>query len=68
MHAAAEAFLRDPSIGIYRFGDGPYAMDLTQAVQRHKGAMIVLGDPKASDGFRRTMILTALVMGPVERR
>ncbi|WP_163468432.1 hypothetical protein, partial [Klebsiella michiganensis] len=65
LHAAADAYMVDPTTTLFVFEGAGYAVNPAESVRAHRQASDVLRDPNASRGFKRTMVLTALVLGPV---
>ena len=68
LRAAADAFMADPTTTLFVFEGAGYAVNPAASVKAHKQASDTLRDANASREFKRTMVLTALVLGPVERR
>jgi hypothetical protein len=60
--AAVDAYMTDAETGVFPVGERGYGLDLTAAVDAHGPARRALADVSASDGFKRTMVRTALLL------
>ena len=66
IQAATAAFLKDEGAPPFTFKSG-HRIDVARAIEMHPQAMKLLADKATSPGLRRTMVMTAIVMGfPVE--
>ena len=66
IEAAAEAYIADAKAEPFAFKSG-HTIDVAKAIEAHPQARKHLADPGASEGFKRTMVRTAVIMGfPVE--
>ena len=59
--SAVDAYMTDAETGVFPVGEG-YGLDLGAAVDAHGPAKRALADPSASDGFKRAMVRTALLL------
>ena len=67
VRAAVDAYMADAETGVFPVGEG-YGLDLAAAVGAHGPAKRALADPSASDGFKRTMVRTALLLARPQRQ
>ena len=66
IQAATAAFLKDEGAPPSAFKPG-HRIDVARAIEMHPQAMKLLADKATTPGLRRTMVMTAIVMGfPVE--
>jgi hypothetical protein len=65
--AAIDAYMEDPAIARFDFGEG-HSLDLAAAVVAHAPARKALTDPNACDAFRRAMVRSAILLARPERR
>ena len=64
--AAADAFLKDEGAKPFAFKSG-HRIDVGKAIDMHPQAKKLLADKDTTPGLRRTMVMTAVIMGfPVE--
>ena len=64
--AAADAYLKDENAKPFAFGSG-HTIDVAKAIEVHPQAKKLLADKATSPGLRRTMVMTAVIMGyPIE--
>ena len=66
IQVAADAFLKDEAAKPFAFTSG-YRIDVGKAIDMHPQAKMLLADEASSPGLRRTMVMTAVIMGfPVQ--
>jgi hypothetical protein len=66
IQAAADAYLKDEGAEPFAFKSG-HKIDVAKAIEMHPQAKKLLADETTSPGLRRTMVMTAVIMGfPVE--
>ncbi|GJE14612.1 hypothetical protein [Methylobacterium longum] len=66
IQAATEAYLKDEGANPFVFSSG-HRIDVAKAIDMHPQAKMLLADKATSPGLRRTMVMTAVIMGfPVE--
>ena len=64
--AAADAFLKDEGAKPFAFKSG-HRIDVGKAIDMHPQAKKLLADKATTPGLRRTMVMTAVIMGfPVQ--
>jgi hypothetical protein len=67
IEAAAAAYLKDEGAKPFAFKSG-HTIDVAKAVEMHPQAKKLLADKTSAPGLRRTMVMTAVIMGfPVQR-
>ena len=66
IEAATAAFLKDEGATPFAFKSG-HRIDVVKAIKMHPEAKKLLADKATSSGLRRTMVMTAVIVGfPVE--
>ncbi|MEG9526825.1 MAG: hypothetical protein MIL41_13815 [Hyphomicrobiales bacterium] len=66
IEAATTAYLADESAKPYAFKSG-HTIDVAKAIEMHPQAKKLLADKATPPGLRRTMVMTAVIMGfPVQ--
>jgi phosphoenolpyruvate-protein kinase (PTS system EI component) len=60
--AATDAYLEDENAKPFAFKSG-HTIDVAKAIEMHPQAKKLLADKATSPGLRRTMVMTAVVMG-----
>ncbi|GJE14554.1 hypothetical protein [Methylobacterium longum] len=66
IEAATAAYLTDEAAGSFAFKSG-HTINVAKAIEMHPQAKKLLADKATSPGLRRTMVMTAVIMGfPVE--
>jgi hypothetical protein len=64
--AAVAAYLKDENTKPFAFNSG-HTIDVAKAIEMHPPAKKVLADKATTPGLRRTMVMTAVIMGfPVQ--
>jgi phosphoenolpyruvate-protein kinase (PTS system EI component) len=64
--AAAAAYLKDENAKPFAFKSG-HTVDVAKAIEMHPQAKKLLADNATTVGLRRTMVMTAVIMGlPVQ--
>jgi phosphoenolpyruvate-protein kinase (PTS system EI component) len=64
--AAAAAYLKDENAKPFAFKSG-HTVDVAKAIEMHPQAKRLLADNATTVGLRRTMVMTAVIMGlPVQ--
>jgi hypothetical protein len=64
--ATAAAYLKDEGAKPFAFKSGP-AIDVAKAIEMHPQVKKLLADKATTPGLRRTMVMTAVIMGfPVQ--
>ena len=67
IEAATAAYLADESAKPFAFKSG-HTIDVAKAIEMHPQAKKLLADKATTPGLRRTMVMTAVIMGfPVQR-
>jgi len=67
IEAATDAFLKDENAKPFAFKSG-HTIDVAKAIEMHPQAKKLLADDATTSGLRRTMVMTAVIMGfPVQR-
>jgi len=67
IEAAAAAYLKDESTKPFAFKSG-HTIDVAKAIEMHPQAKTLLADKATTPGLRRTMVVTAVIMGfPVKK-
>jgi phosphoenolpyruvate-protein kinase (PTS system EI component) len=67
IEAATVAYLKDENAEPFVFKSG-HRVDVAKAIEMHPQAKKVLADEATTPGLRRTMVMTAVIMGfPVQR-
>jgi hypothetical protein len=67
IEGAAAAYLKDEGAKPFAFKSG-HTIDVAKAVEMHPQAKKLLADKTSAPGLRRTMVMTAVIMGfPVQR-
>jgi hypothetical protein len=64
--AAVEAFLGDPTLRVFIFGNA-CRLNLGAAVKAHRFAVTALRDPEASSGLKRATVATAIMLAQPQR-
>ena len=66
IEAAAAAYLKDENAKPFAFKSG-HTIDVAKAIEMHPEAKRLLADKATTPGLRRTMVMTAVIMGyPIE--
>ena len=66
IEAATVAYLKDEDAESFVFKSG-HRVDVAKAIEMHPQAKKVLADEATTPGLRRTMVMTAVIMGfPVQ--
>jgi hypothetical protein len=66
IQAVVAAYLADENAKPFAFKSG-HTIDVAKAIEMHPQAKTLLADKATSPGLRRTMVLTAVIMGfPVQ--
>ena len=66
IQAAADAYLNDEAAEPFAFKSG-HRVDVAKAIEMHPQAKKLLADKATTPGLRRTMVMTAVIMGfPVQ--
>jgi hypothetical protein len=66
IQAATDAFLKDEGVEPFAFKSG-HRVDVAKAIEMHPQAKKLLADEATTPGLRRTMVMTAVIMGfPVQ--
>ncbi|URD34685.1 hypothetical protein M6G65_19065 [Methylobacterium tardum] len=66
IEAATAAYLADENAKPFAFKSGP-TIDVAKAIEMHPQAKMLLADEATTTGLRRTMVMTAVIMGfPVQ--
>jgi hypothetical protein len=66
IEAATAAYLKDEGAKPFAFKSG-HTIDLAKAIEMHPQAKKLLADTPTTPGLRRTMVMTAVIMGfPVQ--
>jgi len=66
IEAATVAYLKDENAEPFAFKSG-HRVDVAKAIEMHPQAKKVLADEATTPGLRRTMVMTAVIMGfPVQ--
>jgi hypothetical protein len=60
--AAVAAYLKDENTKPFAFNSG-HTIDVAKAIEMHPPAKKVLADKATTPGLRRTMVMTAVIMG-----
>ncbi|MCJ2073183.1 hypothetical protein MKK75_31105 [Methylobacterium sp. J-030] len=64
--AARDAYLKNENAPPFAFKSG-HTIDVAKAIEMHPQAKKLLADEASSPGLRRTMVMTAVIMGfPVQ--
>jgi len=64
--AAGDAVLARLDVGQHPVGGG-YFLDLGATIQAHKPSAAALAAPSPSEAFKRTMVLTAILLSRTEK-
>ena len=59
--AAVDAFMADPTMTAFLFGDG-YRIDLAEAVSSHEWAKVTVANKDATEHLKRTAVRTAILL------
>jgi len=63
---ATDAYLKDEGAEPFAFKSG-HRVDVAKAIEMHPQAKVLLADKATTPGLRRTMVMTAVIMGfPVQ--
>lgn len=66
IEAATAAYLKDEGAKPFAFKSG-HTIDVAKAIEMHPQAKKLLADKATNSGLRRTMVMTAVIMGfPVQ--
>ncbi|MFK5599927.1 hypothetical protein ACFZ8E_23460 [Methylobacterium sp. HMF5984] len=61
VNAAADVFMRDATVSLFRFESG-YTVDPAAAVKDYEPSRRSVAEPDASETFRRGMVRTAILL------
>lgn len=60
--AASDAYLKDAATGPFAFKSG-HTIDVAKAIEAHPQAKKLLATEGTTEGMRRTMVMTAVILG-----
>lgn len=66
IEAATAAYLKDENAKPFAFKSG-HTIDVAKAIEMHPQAKKLLADKATTPGLRRTMVMTAVIMGSRSR-